>query len=42
MVTHDSDQNSGEVLTGQWVYAGDSYRKLSFSSPGLEDIGCDF
>lgn len=30
------------MLIGQQVYAGDSYRKLSFSSPGFEDIGCDF
>ena len=42
MVTHASDQNSGGVFPGQQVYSSASYRKLSFSSLGLADIGCHF
>lgn len=42
MVTHASDQNSGGVFPGQQVYSSDSYRTLSFSSLGLEDIGYHF
>lgn len=41
-VTHDSDENGGKVLQGQLVYAADSYRKWSFSSPDHEDIGFNF
>ena len=42
MVTHDSDQNSGEMLKGQQVCAGNSFRKWNSSSLGHEDIGCNF
>ena len=42
MVTHTSDQNGGGVFSGQQVCSSDSYRELSFSSLGLEDIGCHF
>lgn len=41
MVTHDSDQKSGEVLKGQWVDPGNSQRKLNFSQVRHEGIGCN-